>query len=185
MYILAIAERLGLARCHVTRMLLARICVMKGDVTRMLLAHVTRMLLALLFGLTWKLLACYSPGFGVGDSRSFCQFLLNLLDGLQFSLKIVFQSWKRDFRSQDLAGLGRFLSDFFPFLIFCLFLVRFPFISCFSFFFCQIFVKNNGNEQESAESWQNRWEVFDARIWPCKFFREFGPHSCKVLEAAM
>jgi len=40
MYILAIAERLGLARCHVTRMLLARICVMKGDVTRMLLASV-------------------------------------------------------------------------------------------------------------------------------------------------
>ena len=106
---------------HVTR---PNMCYERGcysHVTRPCYSHVIRMLLALLFGLTWKLLACYSPGFGVGDSRSFCQFLLNLLDGLQFSLKIVFQSWKRDLRSQDLAGLGRFLSDFSPFLIFCFF----------------------------------------------------------------
>lgn len=79
MYILAIAERLGLARCHVTRVLLARICVMKGDVTRMLLAHVTRMLLAC-YSLSFSALhGSYSHvtrlGLGLGTavvSVSFC-----------------------------------------------------------------------------------------------------------------
>ncbi len=128
---------------HVTRPNIYYISGCYSHGTRPCYSDVTRMVLAFLFGFMWKLLACYSPGFWAGGSCSFWQFLLNLLNGPRFSLKITFQSWKVDFDLLIWLHLARFLSDFFPFLVFSVFLVKFPSISCFSFLFCQIFAKND------------------------------------------